>query len=407
MTTRISYRAVLLMVLLLVAASSLVAAEDLSNSQENSSLRISDGSHFVPKDFYPKFSWDTTPLYFMFGDIERVLLPEEVCFIAERTDFLCIEKSHGLKMLGVAELGAKHEAAAFKKIKPGTKVLFYFNSAYAWPYTSYNKDFTRERIEANPELKKFLIIDPKTGELAHRGNVFFFDVLNPEFREWWVETVAKGVRESGCDGAFIDQMHGFNWLRKDKRDEIERAMGDMMAALKRRLGPGKILLANNACNDDAKHVYPVSDAIMFENYSAVRSTKENLLIEWGDMLRNAREGKISVFRLGVEGAGRGYLKSITLQEKEETMPKLSQEKLEFALACYLIGAQPYSYFMYSWGWTLSDGSLVDYPELLNPLGAPKGAYQQTTPDGWEFTREFEHTSVWVNTESRKARITWR
>jgi len=395
------------MVLLLVAASSLVTAKDLSNSQENSSLLISDGSQFVPKDFYPKFSWDTTPLYFMFGDINRVLLPEEVRFIAERTDFLCIEKSHGLRQLGAAELGAKHEAAAFKKIKPGAKVLFYFNSAYAWPYTSYNKDFTRERIEANPDLKKFLIINQQTGELAHRNNVFFFDVLNPEFREWWVETVAKGVRESGCDGAFIDQMHGFNSLRRDKRDEIERAMGDMMAALKRRLGPGKILLANNACNDDAKHVYPVSDAIMFENYSAIRSTKENLLKEWGDMLRNAKKGKVSVFRLGVEGAGRGYLKSITRQERNETMPKLSQEKLEFALACYLIGAQPYSYFMYSWGWTLSDGSLVDYPALLKPLGAPRGAYQRTTSDGWEFTREFEHASVWVNTETRQAKITWR
>lgn len=377
------------------------------NRLDDRSLVISDGSRFVPKDFYPKFSWDTTPLYFMFGDKERVLSPEEVEFIAARTDFLCIEKSHGMGELGAAELGAKHEAAAFKKTKPGTKVLFYFNSAYAWPYTSYNKDFTRERIEANPELKKFLITNPKTGELAHRSNVFFFDVLNPEFREWWVETVARGVRESGCDGAFIDQMHGFNSMRRDKRDEIERAMGDMMAALKTKLGPGKILLGNNACNDDAKFVYPVCDAIMFENYSAIRSTKENLLVEWGDMLRNAKEAKVSVFRLGVEGAGRGYLRSITREEKEATMPKLSQQKLEFALACYLIGAQPYSYFMYSWGWTLSDGSLVDYPELQKPLGAPRGAYQRTTPDGWEFTREFEHASVWVNTESRKAKITWR
>ena len=395
-----------------LVSPSLVSGDEVQDRSDrrgldDRSLRNSDGSRFVPKDFYPEFSWETTPRYFMFGDKSRVLRPEQVRFIAERTDFLCIEKSHGMGQLGAAELGAKHEAAAFKKIKPDMKVLFYFNAAYAWPYTSYNKDFTRERIEANPELKKFLIIDPQTGELAHRANVFFFDVLNREFRQWWVETVAKGVRESGCDGAFIDQMHGFNWLRKDKREEIERAMGDMMAALKSKLGPGKILLANNACNDDAKHVYPVSDAIMFENYSAIRSTKENLLKEWGDMLRNAKEGKVSVFRLGVEGAGRGYLRSITRQERDETMPKLSQEKLEFALACYLIGAQPYSYFMYSWGWTLSDGSLVDYPELLKPLGAPKGAYQRTTSDGWEFTREFEHAGVWVNTESRQAKITWR
>lgn len=399
MKNEISYRAFLLMALSFVSVSSLVAAQDLSTSLDQRSLRISDGGQFVPKDFYPKFSWDTTPLYFMFQDKNRLLSPKEVEFIAARTDFLCIEKSHGKTQLGAAELGAKHEAAAFKKAKPGCKVLFYFNSAYAWPYTSYSKDFTRERIEAHPELKQFLIPNPKTGELIQHYGAFCFDVLNPEFREWWVETVAKGVRESGCDGVFIDQMHGNSRFRKEKQPEIEKAMGDMMAALKKRMGPDKILLGNNANNNDAKYVYPVCDALMFENYATVRSSKENLLKEWGDMLRNAQEGKISVFRLGVEGTGRRNLKP--------NMPKLSQEKLEFALACYLIGAQPYSYFMYSWGWLLSTGPLVDYPELQKPLGAPKGAYQRTTSDGWDFTREFERASVWVNTETRQAKITWR
>ena len=381
MKNEISYRVFMLTALSFVSVSSLVAAQDLSTSLDQRSLRISDGGQFVPKDFYPKFSWDTTPLYFMFQDKNRLLSPKEVEFIAARTDFLCIEKSHGKTQLGAAELGAKHEAAAFKKAKPGCKVLFYFNSAYAWPYTSYSKDFTRERIEAHPELKQFLIPNPKTGELIQHYGAFCFDVLNPEFREWWVETVAKGVRESGCDGVFIDQMHGNSRFRKEKQPEIEKAMGDMMAALKKRMGPDKILLGNNANNNDAKYVYPVCDALMFENYATVRSSKENLLKEWGDMLRNAQEGKISVFRLGVEGTGRRNLKP--------NMPKLSQEKLEFALACYLIGAQPYSYFMYSWGWLLSTGPLVDYPELQKPLGAPKGAYQRTTSDGWDFTREFE------------------
>ena len=148
-----------------------------------------------PKDFYPEFSWETTPRYFMFGDKNRVLRPEQVRFIAERTDFLCIEKSHGMGELGAAELGAKHEAAAFKKIKPGMKVLFYFNAAYAWPYTSYNQDFTRQRIEAHPELKEFLIIHPNTGKLADRYGAFCFDVLNPE-----LPRLVGGNSCQGCTG---------------------------------------------------------------------------------------------------------------------------------------------------------------------------------------------------------------
>ena len=399
MNIEIIFRAIYPIALMFIAGTSNVTAQDAAVPLDQKSLRNSDGSQFVPQSCFPKFSWDTVPTYYMFGNKNRLLTPKQVSFIAERTGFLCIEKSHGLKKLGAAELGAKHEAAAFKKIKPDMKVLFYFNAAYAWPYTSYNKDFTEERIDNKPEFKEFLISNPKTGKLADRYGAFCFDVLNPDFREWWVETVAKGVQETGCDGAFIDQMHGSVKLRKNKKAEIDTAMGEMMAALKQRLGSDKILLANNAYGGNGEKVYPVSDAIMFENYASVKSSKESLLSEWGEMQKNARDGKISVFRLGVEGTGRRNLKP--------NMPKLAKEKAEFALACFLIGAEPYSYFLYSWGWKVSTGPLVDYPEFKKPLGPPKGAYQRTTPDGWEFTREFEHASVWVNTESREAKITWK
>jgi hypothetical protein len=89
------------------------------------------------------------------------------------------------------------------------------------------------------------------------------------------------------------------------------------------------------------------------------------------------------------------------------MAKLAKQRVEFYLACYLIGAQPYSYFQYGWGWTLASGSLHDYPELHRPLGAPKGAYQRSSAKSWQFTREFEYASVWVDTENRQAKITWR
>jgi hypothetical protein len=89
------------------------------------------------------------------------------------------------------------------------------------------------------------------------------------------------------------------------------------------------------------------------------------------------------------------------------MVERSKEQLEFFQACFLIGAQPYSYFQYNWGWDLPEGNLVEYPELQKPLGAPKAAFKRVNPKGWEFTREFEHASVWVNTETRKAKITWR
>ena len=369
-------------------------------------LTVSDGSHFKPKDSYPKFSWDTTPTYFMFGDTRRLLLPKEVDSIAARTNFLCIEKSHGRKVLGGAELGAKHEIAAFRKVKPEAKVLFYFNSAYAWPFTSYNKAFTRKEIDSHPELKKFLIVDPETGELVHRNNIFCFDVLNPEFREWWVDTVAQGVAESGSDGVFIDQMHGFYWLRNKQRLEVRQAMGEMMGALKKKMGPDKILLGNNAHQVLAEHVLPVVDASMFEHHSAKLLSKERLLQDWRDMLKIAKAGKISIFRIGVEAEQRTGQDHEGAKKTLTEMAALADEKLEYYLACYLIGAQPYSYFQYGWGWTLSSGSLHEFPLLHKPLGPPKGAYKRTTRKGWQFTREFEHASVWVDLETKEAKIKW-
>jgi len=381
------------------------------HSQENKNLLISDGSEFVARDYYPEFSWDLTPRYFMFGDMERVLYPEEVSFISPLTSFICIEKSHGFVELGASELGAKHEAAAFKKLNPDTKVLFYFNSAYAWPFTSYNQVFTPEKINEHPELKEFLLIDPETGELAYRDHyirhAYFFDVLNSDLRKWWVSTVVKGMKESGCDGIFVDQKHGFFWLREDRKEEVLKAQAKMMAMLKAEMGEEKILLCNNSHEELANYVYPSMDATMFEHYNAkTLANKESLLKDWEDMLKIARDSKMSIYRFGVETDGT-RLENAGKKEREEGIAQLSKERLEFYLACYLIGAQPYSYFQYNWGWDLDSGSLIDYPDLSRPLGAPKGAYKRTTQDAWEFTREFEHASVWVDTEKREAKITWQ
>lgn len=387
----------------MVIASLLAAAVGAAQGE---GFVVRDDSSFAGKECLPKFSWEVTPQYFMFGDGAKVLEPEQVQSIAERTDFICIEKSHAYRELGAAELGARHEVAAFKAIKPEMKVLFYFNAAYAWPFTSYNQGITPQKIDQHPELKKFLIVDPKTGELAHRRNIYCFDVLNPEFREWWSDTVARGVRETGADGAFIDQMHGFSWLRKDRAREVQLAMGEMMGALKEKLGPEKILLANNVTDSNAKHVYPVVDAHMFEHYNAKLLTKEKLLQDWGQMARLAKDGKVSVFRIGVEAEHETTDENLATRGETIQMEALARERLEFYQACYLIGAQPYSYFQYGWGWNLSSGSLEVFPELHKPLGAPKGDFKRTEPAGWEFAREFEHARVWVDTEARVGRITW-
>lgn len=367
---------------------------------------ISDGTTFIPKSYYPNFSWEVTPQYFMFGDGAKNLSIKDATHIAEKTSFICIEKNHAVRTHGTAEIGTKYEVETFKKLNPDIKVLYYFNSAYAWPFTSYNKNFTRANIDKNQKLKSFLIKNKKTGELEHRRNTFYFDVLNPEFRDWWVKTVVQGVADSNTDGVFIDQMHGFVWLRREKAKEVKEAMGQMMAALKKALPKDKILLGNNAVR--VKEVFPSVDAFMYEHYNARTLTKEKLLEDWQLMKDVAKAGKMLVYRIGVEAEeevakkieGKNYTK------KNPILEEISKDKLEYYQAAFLIGAKPYQYFQYGWGWRLDTGPLVDYSDLLKPLGMPKGSFKRVSEDKWEFTRAFEYANVWIDTENKKAKITW-
>lgn len=345
----------------------------------------------------PAFSWDTVPIYQMFGDGARLLNDAELGSIAASSDFLCIEKSHGFKELGCAKLGAAREIARFKKIDRKTSCLFYYNSAYAYPFTTDSQVFGAKVVEE--PFRSFLLLDPQTGEPMRRGRVPLFDVLQPGFRSWWAESVGKGVRESGADGLFVDQMHGFAFHRRQQKSEVDAAQAEMMRMAKKAIGPEKILLLNNGAHIPA--LFEIGDAFMFEHYKADQLTKEAIVADWDLMKKISAAGKIAVWRIGVEVETEGKTDPGAADSE-----KLARERLPYHLAVFLIGARPYSYFQYGWGWTLQDGALVDFPEFSKPLGAPKGEATRPDPAAWTFTREFERASVRVDLESGRAEILW-
>jgi hypothetical protein len=376
-------------------------------SEEGDSPRV--------RKVYPRFSWETVPLYQMFGHDTRLLTDAEVRKIAASSDFICIEKQHGHNTLGGAELGAHHEAKRFKTVKPGITVLFYWNASVAYPFTSFTREFTVPtgpfaQLAGGQKLsdrrRPWLVVDPKTGALATRdGHVYYFDVLNPNFRKWWSDTVGQVVREGDCAGFFLDQLHSAFWLRPKQHDEIRRSMKEMMIMAKKAMGPDTLLLANNGAHE----YLDCADAFMFEHYNEESLSKEAIVQDWALMKKVAEAGKISVYRMQPDLKGTPF-ENATRKEKYDVqhheIGKVSKELLEFPLACFLIGAQPYSYFCYNWGWGLTTGPLVDYPEFKKPLGAPKGECVRRSPTEWVFTREFEHASVLVDLEKRTATINW-
>ena len=356
------------------------------------------------KPGFPLFTWDRVPVYQMFGDGGRLLTDAEVAEISSTSGFICIEKNHGISILGGADLGTKHEVPRFKALNPATKCLFYFNSAYAYPFTSYTKDFSYGKVSGKNE--QFLIKDPETGELAHRGSTYFFDVLNPEFRSWWAETVGKCVRESGADGLFVDQMHGFSWLRPAKKTEVAMAQAEMMRMAKKAIGSDKTLLLNNGAGIPA--LFEIGDAFMFEHYKPALLSKEAILKDWDQMKKLSHAGKIAVWRIGVEqenpeiAQSRGESGSV-----DAAYEALSKKRIGFYLAAFLMGAQENCYFQYGWGWKLRTGPLAGYPEFKKPLGKPLGDFARPDPGGWIFKREFEHASVWLDLDAREGKVEWK
>ncbi len=390
----------LIVLLLLLAA---VAGAQSPSGDGTSPITASrDASKGWPS-YFPPFSWERVPLYQQCDAADHLFTDAEVAKIASESDFICIEKTHGIKVLGAADLGTKHEIPRFKALNPHLKCLFYFNSAYAYPFTTYSQMFRYEAV--NGSYKSFLLSDPKTGELYHRGDVYFFDVLNPSFEmvgRYGGQVCAGnqcGRPVCGPDARLCPPPSG-------KAKEVAQAQAELMRMAKEAIGPDKMLLLNNGAHIPA--LFEVGDAFMFEHYDPKLLTKEAIVKDWGLLKKISQAGKISVWRIGMEIEHPDIAQANRNTESANAAYEaLAKKELPFHLAVFLIGAQPNSYLQYGWGWVLKSGPLAEYPEFKNKLGKPLGDYTRANPDGWIFQRKFEHASVWVDLNQREGRIEWK
>ena len=119
-----------------------------------------------------------------------------------------------------------------------------------------------------------------------------------------------------------------------------------------------------------------------------------------EMQKAGKRGRIVVFKAwsGFTFIDKQMMKK-PLAEKRE----IARKNITFPLAAFLVGAQKHSYFVYNWGYRIEHGCLEWYPELDKPLGPPAG---DMVKNGWKLSREFQHASVSVNLETRKAEIDW-
>jgi hypothetical protein len=201
---------------------------------------------------------------------------------------------------------------------------------------------------------------------------------------------------------------------KSEKNQIQPAQIKLLKSTKEKLGENSILVVNNAA--DISDYVSNCDAVMYEHYGMDKRYKINRQLfvkDWDQMLKVANMGKINIYRmtpLSFVPHDQSPVNKASLANRKNNSSyadNYTRKLIPFPLACFLMGVQPYSYFMYGMGWGLYDGALIDFPETKNKLGLPKGMYKKMPEEGkMVFTRQFEHASVWVNLNTFEAEIKW-
>lgn len=367
---------------------------------------------------YPPFSWEKVPVYVHYGSRTQ-LTDEQVELTARLSDFICLEKGHGKSSDPEhPERIAGEDMRRIKAINPDAKVLMYWNTLIAWPFTSYNRDFA----ETHP--KDWTLRDMKTGEPLLKSKlgstpVYQYNLLNPAVQQWWADTISGAVNEFGFDGFFMDAVSQSKrqiWLNKGwgkgKEEELDEAAINMMKMAKAAMEDKGLIIFNGFRTKDGgsdqgtkggTEFLPYTDGAKIEHFDQFASaSKEDILLYWKMAKEASDAGKIVVYKAWPDH-DINWLNKEFMSKSPEEKEAIARDEITYPLACFLIGAYENCWFCYGWGYQVDHGQLIEYPEYSRKLGAPKG---DAVRRGWKFSREFKHAKVEVDLNNRKGTIQW-
>lgn len=377
----------------------------------NCTIALAAGAvaHAAETDGRPAFSWETVPVYIHLGKRAGPFTKEELQHVADISDFVCLEKGHGIGRFGSTEKGIAHDAGRLKTLNPRMTVLFYWNTFLNYPLYD-----ARRQVEQHPE---WLFRDQQGEPIYKVRTLEQYNLLDPGFRRWWAGVAGRAVSEYGCDGIFmdaVDQAKRPLWMKKGwgdgKEQLLTEAVVNMMRLARKEMGDDAILLYNGVRSSDrsgkttGEQYLPFADGAQVEHFTAFHSReKESIARDIESIARAGKAGKIMVVK-GWPDEEFNWLNQEKMKLPPGELAREAREKITFSLACFLIAAQPQSYFCYSWGYREQHGGLLDYPEFHRPLGKPAS---DAVRDGWRFQRSFEHASVRVDLSNRTAGIDWQ
>jgi dienelactone hydrolase len=371
-----------------------------SDYQETKSSAAEPSRRAAATSAWPRFNWDRVPLYIHFGQRTGDLTDAQIAFLASHSRFITLEKSHGVAVHGSTENGIADTARRLKQCNPEVKVLFYFNGFINWPGYDAFKTYRPE----------WTLRAPDGQVLTHPSGTPRPDPSNAEFRAWWSEVVAAAHLTAPLDGVFVDALPQAlspglaRQVGNAKAKAIVQGLREMIALTKRKLGPGRFIVANGLRTTDFREIldWEGIDFVMIEHFGAFATdAPADIKADLDSIALAASKGKHVIIK---GWPGFNWRDNEMMKRPYDELLDLARKRITFPLACFLIGAQPGSYFCYSWGYTDRMGSLESYPEFERPLGLPKA---DAAWKGLTATREFTHASVWVDLTTKEARINWR
>ncbi|CDF79633.1 conserved hypothetical protein containing glycos ide hydrolase superfamily domain [Formosa agariphila KMM 3901] len=361
-------------------------------------------SAYSQEDYYPKFSWETVPIAFHFGKSDSLMTKEEAKFVTSKSNFIVLEKGHGLPSYKYTETTIEKEAKHLKEINPDMKVIFYWNA-----FLDYGMYKAHEVYQENPNwwLRK------QDGELDFKSKgLQRYDLSNVEVRNWWTNVAKNEIVDGSTDGIFMDAFiqisdpNNINLWGQEKYDSVQQGLNDLIKETREKLGDNKLIVYNGIRSTPKRNVGNVfpdyTDVVMIEHFGHFASdSKESMLTDIQEMEKAGKSGKIVVFKAW---PGFAWIDKDFMVKPYSEKIKISEDNITFPLAAFLVGAQEHSYFIYNWGYKMEMGCLEWYPEFDKPLGKP---INDMVVNGYELTRIYEHASIWINLETNEAKINWK
>lgn len=366
------------------------------------SLLLAAAPTLRANDALPPFSWDHVPVYAHVGKTSDDFTPAQLDFLAKHFDFITIEKAQASHKHGSTEAGFVVAAREIKKRNPHAKVLFYWNASLD---TSSNRGTYQamRTFPADGYLK-----DSQGRIVKRRKTVPNYDLTRPDIRDWWSDAAAKAVREYGADGIFADAMGdppaaNLKTLSEKQVLALRAARLALLEETRRKIGPEKLIIYNGLMKGDRDQLMRFADGAMVEHFGHFSngSSKEQMAAILDTMRAAAAAGKIVLLKTW---PGFSFREKAMMQKPRAELARLAKERITFPLACFLVAAEPYCYFCYTWGYREMHGTFQWYPEFDKPLGPPQDDAKRT---GWTYQRDFAHASVFVDLETRTARIDWK